>query len=202
MTEPTLTDGVVVLDLHTLADVEAHHAGEDEEQARWFGRYPKRSSREQVRAAVERWRESWRTGGPTRAFAVRDAASGTLVGGCEVRLREDGVASLSWWVFPPHRRRGFASRAVRLACDHAFAYWGVERAEAEVDARNVASRATARRAGFTEEGTLRAYWGPDSESSGRRDVVMYSMLPSDATSVTRSPGDVEPGRAHRRPRPR
>jgi hypothetical protein len=41
---PRLTDGVVILDAHTMADVEAHLAGEDEEQALRFGWYPERST--------------------------------------------------------------------------------------------------------------------------------------------------------------
>jgi RimJ/RimL family protein N-acetyltransferase len=92
---PRLTDGVVILDAHTLADLEAHLAGEDEEQARRFGWYPERSTRESVRAAIEGWQEQWSMGGPTRAFAVRSVQSGELVGGCEVRLQGAGVAHIS-----------------------------------------------------------------------------------------------------------
>src|SRR6266571_3692807 len=49
---PILTDGVVVLDGHTLDDLDAHLAGEDEEQARRLGWYPASSTPETVRTAM------------------------------------------------------------------------------------------------------------------------------------------------------
>jgi RimJ/RimL family protein N-acetyltransferase len=57
---------------------------------------------------------------------------------------------MSWWVFPAHRRRGVASRAVRLAIAYAFSHLGVRRIEALTAPDNAASRGVARRAGFTE----------------------------------------------------
>jgi RimJ/RimL family protein N-acetyltransferase len=147
---PTFTDQVVVLDGHSLADTASHLAGEDEEQARRFGWFPKRSTEATVRAAIERWQEQWRTGGPTRAFAVREAATGRLVGGCEVRLGERGVATMSYWVFPLFRGRGYATRAVGLVCDYAFSELAVRLIELHVAADNSASRGVARRAGFVE----------------------------------------------------
>jgi RimJ/RimL family protein N-acetyltransferase len=173
---PTLTDGVVVLDGHRLSDVAAHVAGEDEEQARRFGWYPARSTPERVRAAFIRWRRSWRRGGRRRTFAVRDGASGELAGGCEVRLKGDGIAHVSYWTFPPFRGRGLASRAVRLVCAYAFAHLGVERIELYVETDNLASRGVARKAGFVEEGVLREYGRYGDE---RRDMVLYSRLPTD-----------------------
>jgi RimJ/RimL family protein N-acetyltransferase len=174
---PTLTDGVVVLDGYTLHDVDEHLAGEDEEQARRFGWYPRRSTRETVVAAIEHWTRAWREGGATRAFACRDARSRRLVGGCEVRLKEDGVAEMSYWTFPTDRGRGFASRAARLACSYAFAELGIERMEVYVAVDNLASRGVARRAGFTEEGVLR---GRFRVGNGRQDAVLYARLATDA----------------------
>jgi RimJ/RimL family protein N-acetyltransferase len=173
----TLTDGVVFLDQHTLADVDAHWAGEDEEMARRFEWYPKRSTLDQVRAAIVGWRESWRTGGFRRTFAVRDAATRVLVGGCEVRLGENGVAQMSYWVFPPHRRRGVAVRATNLACEHAFAAWGVRRMELEIAPDNAASRGVARRAGFAEE--VRSPGQPSAAEDAPSPDVLYVRRPSD-----------------------
>lgn len=175
MTAPRLTDGVVVLDAFTLDDVAAHVAGEDEEQARRFGWYPARSSAETVRAAILRWQEGWRVDGRTRAFAVR--SDGELVGGCELRLRDDAAAEISYWVFPLHRRRGLASRAVRLACAYGFSDLGIARIELYVQPDNHASRGVARTAGFTEEGTLRSR--ELTVAGERRDMVLYARLASD-----------------------
>ena len=174
-----MSDGVVVLDRHTLADTDAHLAGEDEEQARRFGWYPASSAPETVRRAIRRWQRQWTSGGARRAFAIRDGQTGALAGGCEVRLREDDVAEMSYWVFPTFRGRGFASRAVGLACEWAFAELGVERMEVYVEPDNGASRSAALRAGFTEEGVLRKRGRIGGE---RRDLVLYSRLPSDGST--------------------
>ena len=187
--KPRLTDGVIVLDTFRLEDLDAQLAGDDEEQARRFGWYPATSTPETVRQAILRWQENWQTGGPTRAFAVRQVATGELVGGCEVRLKEPGLAHLSYWVFPAHRRRGLASRAVRLACGYAFAELGVERLELSIEADNVASQGVARRAGFTEQGVLRDRVGEMGDAPRARDMLRYVRL----ASRTGRPG----GAAHR-----
>jgi RimJ/RimL family protein N-acetyltransferase len=174
MTQPRLTDGVIVLDRHTQADAEKHLAGEDEEHARRFGWHPARSTPETVRQAIEKWQGDWLFSGPKRAFAMREAKTGSLVGGCELSLRDDGTAEMSYWVFPPFRRRGFAARAISLACEWAFDELGVERIDLYIEPDNAASRAAAARAGFTEEHVLPAHrqFGPED----RRDMVLYSRL--------------------------
>jgi RimJ/RimL family protein N-acetyltransferase len=171
--QPTLSDGVIVLDAFTLDDVETHLAGEDEEQARRFGWYPARSTPEGVRAAIIRWQEGWRTGGPTRAFAMRDASTGELVGGCEARLKGDGLAHLSYWVFPRFRRRGFASRGTHLLCDYVFTTLGMKRVELHIEEGNAASRGVARRAGFTEAGLVREEVGELGRFAPRPSMLRY-----------------------------
>lgn len=173
---PVLTDGVVRLDGFALTDVQVHVAGEDEETARRFGWYPLRSSETTVTGAIERWREEWQNGGTRRAWAVRDAERGVLLGGCELKLQEDGRAEMSYWTGWRHRGRGVAARAARLVCAHAFSMLDVERVELHIEVDNVASRRTAERAGFVEEGVLRK-WG--RIGSERRDMVLYSRLPTD-----------------------
>ena len=146
---PTLTDGIVVLDELTLNDVADHLAGEDEEQARRFGWFPKRSTEQTVRAAILEWRENWRRAGSTRTFATRDAATHELLGGCQLRLGS-GEARVSYWTFPAARRRGVAARALRLLCEYAFGEVGVAEIVAHVEPDNVASCGVVRSAGFVE----------------------------------------------------
>jgi len=153
VTAPRLTDGVVVLDAHTLDDVAVHLAGEDEEQARRFGWYPARSTEETVRATIDGWQREWSGGGDIRAFALRDAGTGELAGGCELRRQGGGRAEMSYWIFPPFRRGGYASRGVKLACEWAFIELGIERIDLFVEPDNLASRGVARRAGFAEAGS-------------------------------------------------
>ena len=100
---------------------------------------------------IARWEEGRRTG-TCFPFAVRDATSGELVGGCELKPAGDRVASLSYWTHPAQRGRGVASEAVRLVCDLAFAQFGFRRVEVVTDADNVFSRRVAIRNGFDERG--------------------------------------------------
>ena len=179
MNAPVLEDGVIALDAHTLADVVAHVAGEDDEQARRFGWYPRRSTEETAAAAIEAWQAQCAAGGPRRTFAIRELPGRALAGGCELRLEGDGRAALSYWTFPAFRGRGFATRAVRLVTGWAFAHLEVARVELLIEPDNHASLAVARRAGFIREGVLRAH---TSVGDRRADMVSWSrVLPSDPT---------------------
>jgi RimJ/RimL family protein N-acetyltransferase len=75
---PRYEDDEVVLTGYGLEDVDDHLAGEDEETARQFGWWPKRSTAEMVAAAFRAWAQDWAHDGPTRAFAVRDRRTGAL----------------------------------------------------------------------------------------------------------------------------
>ena len=147
---------MVVLDAFRPEDADSHLAGEDEEQARRFGWFPRRSTLAGVREAIARWRDQWSTHGPVRAFAVRLADSEQLAGGCELRLGDGGTASMSYWTFPAFRRRGLATRAVVLATRYAFDTLGATEIEVEIEADNVASRGVAQRAGFAAAGAIQA----------------------------------------------
>jgi RimJ/RimL family protein N-acetyltransferase len=144
---------VIVLDRLRTDDMEAHLAGEDEEQARRLGWWPKRSGPEQFRAMLAEDDLSWHKGGPRFRFAVR--VDGELVGGCEVFVRVSGPASASYWTFPVFRGRGYATRATRLLVDWALTDLGVDTVEVHVEEDNLPSLGVARAAGF--------------ESTGRRD---------------------------------
>jgi RimJ/RimL family protein N-acetyltransferase len=171
-----LSDGIVRLDGFTLADVEAHLAGEDEEMARRFGWWPRHSTVETVTAAIRRWAEQWATAGSTRTFAVREIATSRLVGHCELRLREDAVAHGSYSIAHHARGHGYAARAIGLACEWAFRELAVARVELYIEPDNLASREVARRAGFLEEGLLRSR---GLIGNRRADMVLYSKLPGD-----------------------
>jgi RimJ/RimL family protein N-acetyltransferase len=153
---PRLTDGTVVLDAFRAEDADSHLAGEDEEQARRFGWFPRRSTLAGVQETIARWHDQWLTQGPTLAFALRLADSEELVGGCELRLGDGTTASLSYWTFPGFRRRGLATRAVVVVTGYAFDTLGVTEIEVEIEPDNVASRGVARRAGFVDARTIRA----------------------------------------------
>jgi RimJ/RimL family protein N-acetyltransferase len=147
---PVLVDDDLVLRVLRPDDAPAWHVGEDEEQRRWF-EVPGPAPYENVVAAIGRWRSSWAGGGRVHHWGIWTAEVG-LAGGVELRDRGDRKVNVSYVVFPPARRRGLATRAVRLATDWAFANLPVDAAVAIIDERNVASRAVARSAGFALDG--------------------------------------------------
>ncbi len=157
---PVLQDGVVILNRHTDGDVAAHLAGEDEETARRFGWWPETSTPATVRDAFARWAHNWETGGPRRAFATRERATGRLVGGCELQIKPSEPANVSYWTNATDRGRGYASRSLALLVGYARSI-GIRGAEAGVATDNYASRRVAENAGFTLVGTFTDHDGTD-----------------------------------------
>lgn len=142
-------DDKVVLTGYGLDDIEDHLAGEDDETARRFGWRPKRSTAETVLAAFRTWARDWADDGPTRAFAVKDCRTGILLGGCELRRHAGGLYTVSYWTGAKHRRKGVATRALRLLVTYANDE-GITKVACEVAADNIASRRVAENAGFGE----------------------------------------------------
>jgi RimJ/RimL family protein N-acetyltransferase len=83
------------------------------------------------------------------------------------------VAQFGYWLAAGARGRGLATRAVKLMTGWLFTL-GAARVFVTIVSENEASAAVARRAGFTYEGTLRAY----GVREGRReDVDVFAVLP-------------------------
>src|SRR4051812_31667635 len=108
----SLGDDVVLLRPIRMGDVEPYVHGQDAEMAdrfEWAGP----TTVDEVRRAVGRWVESWEVG-TERNFAIIDRATGEMIGDCEIELRDDGFVNVMYAVFATWRRRGIATRAVRL----------------------------------------------------------------------------------------
>jgi RimJ/RimL family protein N-acetyltransferase len=75
------------------------------------------------------------------------------VGGCELRIRPDGGAEVSYWTHAAKRGRGHARNVLTLLAGYAASI-GVTLLEAHVAADNYASRRVAEAAGFTQAGTV------------------------------------------------
>ena len=95
----------------------------------------------------------------------------------EVRPQQ-GCAALGYWLAAPARGRGVATRAVRLLARWAFAELGVARLELTTGPDNQPSQRVAQRCGFTREALLRSHV---PFKGGRRDTVLYSLLPGELT---------------------
>ena len=172
-----LTDDVVLLDRFTDADVDPLWAGEDDDYVRRSD-LPGPFTRRDIADQIRHWQEQWQMGEPGRSFAVREAGTRRLVGGCVLEIRPDDgeIAELSYWVFPPYRCRGYATRSVELACRYAFDRLGVVRVELYIEPTNDASRAwRPRQASCTKA----SFVNDDRGHGGRSDMVLFSRLRPD-----------------------
>ena len=108
-------------------------------------------SRVHSMAVLARWDEARRAKMGV-VFAIREASSGILLGGCELQSRPGRVANLSYWTYQKFRNRGVASRAIPVAMSVAFDLLVAEAIEALVAKDNPASLLVARRSGFIDVG--------------------------------------------------
>jgi ribosomal-protein-alanine N-acetyltransferase len=173
-----LTDGGVRLRLVAEADLPAIVvAAQDPEIPRWT-RVPSPYGEEDARE----WQRSSAAGqeaGTDLHLLIVDAEDDRLLGaiGMHEISRQRGTCTVGYWLAAEARGRGVATRALRLLCEFAFEQLEVVRIELAVDPGNAASIGVAERAGFRREGLLRSF----IEIKGkRRDVLMYSLLPTDA----------------------
>lgn len=173
--QPTLTDGELTLRPWRDSDVDLAAPLEDEEITHWFD-FPRPSTREDLVAAVQRWREQYDDDRAVVNFAIELTGESGPVGTVELRRGERGVGYVSWTVYKPFRRRRIATRAVRMLAAYAFTEMGLERLQAEVDPENHGSHRVALRAGFRREGLLR---GSTTLGDERHDTVVYGLRRDD-----------------------
>lgn len=113
-------------------------------------------------------------------------SEGVVAGEVSLLLLEDLVGQLRWSTDPAHRRRGIATRAVRLLTGYALERHGLARVQAYVDPSDVASLRVAGRSGLRREGVLRGLRpcrGEDASRAGggdrRADLVVFARLSRD-----------------------
>jgi RimJ/RimL family protein N-acetyltransferase len=132
--------------------------------------YTEEDARRFTQRAVERWeRESY-------TLAITTARSEEFLGVIEIGAPVEGAASIGYWVKRETRGRGVATEALMLVSRWAIAELGVERVWLTTSPDNVASQRVAEKAGFTREAVLRSHL---SFRDGRRDSVVFSLLPGD-----------------------
>ena len=166
---PDLADGVVILTRYTDDDTRAHLAGEDEETARRFGRWPRTSTEATVQDTFAGYARNWETSGPIRAFALREQATGRLLGGCELRLQPGGSAHVTYWTSAGERGHGHATRSLILLLRYAHSI-GFDEVEAHIAPDNQASCRVAEKAGFRRTGPFTAADGAT--------MIRYRAIPA------------------------
>lgn len=182
---PVLTDGVVRLRAHHLADVDAIvEQCRDPEMVR-FTRVPEGYSRQDGVRRVEQMLQGWQDPNGTRAWLIDrvddDAGAPRYAGMIALRRGESPrTASLAFSLHPAARGQGLMSRAVRLAATYAFEQqpWGaaVTRVHWRAVVGNWASRRVAWATGFAFHGTLpESHADPRDAGAAAVDVWVASL---------------------------
>jgi [ribosomal protein S5]-alanine N-acetyltransferase len=111
-------------------------------------------------------------------FGVVLADGGQLVGTFSLFALDTGSrrAEIGYALAPAAWGRGLVTEAGRAVVDHAFDVLRLNRLEADVDPRNVASARVLERLGFRREGLLRERWIVAGEVS---DSALYGLLSRD-----------------------
>lgn len=171
-----LTDGVVTLRPVRAGDEDALLDERDDPEARRWATSTRLWTAPDVRAFVAGAPALWLAGTEAR-FAIVDVGGGACAGsiGLRVTVPAFRTAELGYGLRSGWRGRGFATRAVRLLADWAFARAGIARLELGTAVGNVASQRVAERAGFRREGIARLRL--PTFDGGRTDEVRFGRLP-------------------------
>ena len=146
------------------------------EMARFVPVLPSPYTNDDASVFVAYTEQAWKDGS-SAPFAI-ESVEGEPLGAVTVHRSstDSGLASVGYWLRPEGRGRGAATEAVRLVSEWGFRDLSIERMNLITDPENLPSQRVAERVGFRREGLLRA-WQPTRH--GRRDSVMFSLLPGD-----------------------
>jgi RimJ/RimL family protein N-acetyltransferase/nitrite reductase/ring-hydroxylating ferredoxin subunit len=200
---PPLSDGVIALRPLRADDAPAiTTACQDPDIRRWIPIIPIPYTEADARRFILMTLQAWHDG-TGYEFAIADASTHRFIGSIGIHLgpnpRRLGVGYL---VAPEARRRGVASRALRLVTRWGFEHIDIQRLALWTLPGNVASQAVAEKVGFRYEGLARN-WTVDRDDRPA-DVVMYAMTPddlADALAAERAAADRTVGDASEADRP-
>ncbi len=175
-----LTDGVVLLRPFRLDDVKQVYECVREsliDLKPWMNwahdGYTEQNAEDYIRITRARWEED-----TLYAFAVTDASTGTILGGCGLGQKHSvyHYSNLGYWVRSSRHGQGIAGRAAKLIAKFGFEQAGIIRAEIVVAVPNEKSRRVAKKIGAHYEGVLlnRMVVGKTIY-----DAHMFSLLPPD-----------------------
>lgn len=180
MLSQEITDGVILMRPFHLRDADETYTAVREsltDLKPWMSwaheGYSLSDSKEFIRITRARWED-----GTLFAFAITEAKSGSVLGGCSLSHIHPvyHLCNLGYWVRTSRRGEGIAVRATRLAARYAFEKVGLIRVEIVMAVNNTASRRVAEKAGAHYEGILH-----NRMVVGREiyDAHMYSLIPAD-----------------------
>ena len=170
---PTLTDQVITLRPFVHDDIGAVLAASQDHATAEFTVVPSPYTEADARDFVEdRSVKVW----PGFDVAIVDPDDAFL-GVCGLRAKDDdAVTEIGYAVAPWARGAGVATRATRLLIEFSWQI-GAVRVELDAYTENKASRAVARKCGFTQEGVLRS--AAPGKNGRRHDLVVFGLLKTD-----------------------
>jgi RimJ/RimL family protein N-acetyltransferase len=176
----TLTDGVVTLRSFEFGEENALHKAVQESLAElepWMSWASEKYTSETALNFITLTRAYW-SNGSLYAFAITDAKTGGLIGGCSLSHIHPvyHFCNLGYWVRTSRQGEGIAGRAAQLAARFAFEKVKLIRAEVVIAVGNDASKRVAEKIGAHYEGILL-----NRIVVGKQvcDAHMFSLLPSD-----------------------
>lgn len=143
----------------------------------WMAWYHGNYSRDDAERFLRERETAWQSGDHF-SFAICDGAAGRLVGGVGLNAiqKVHRHANLGYWIRASAAGQGHATRATRLCARFGFEQLGLARIEITAEPENVPSLRVAEKAGAIREGIARH---KVQVRGGPRDVVVFSLLPSD-----------------------
>lgn len=180
--QPTLVSGDVTLRPWRLGDESTILPLYDTEVAHLLGLSRGTPVLPRMQEAIRRWHQGYADARGTVSFLVVRTTDPVPVGTCQVRDDGDLVGVVSWSMFAPYRRSGYATSALLTLCRYGYDELHLERLETYVDPGGRTRQRVAVRSGFAREGLLRAKRTVDGT---RRDLVLYARLASDPEPVLR-----------------
>lgn len=141
-----LADGVVAVRFRRESDLLAiGAASHDPETRRWLDDTPMDEAARST--SMFRVEEAWRTG-QAAPLVIADATTEEPTGIINLQFRNDDEATIAYSVFPAHRGRGIAPRAVQLVVKWALSELGLSQILLEAAAENTASVRVAEKCQF------------------------------------------------------
>ncbi|HRE43324.1 MAG TPA: GNAT family N-acetyltransferase [Terricaulis sp.] len=168
MIAPTLTAPGLVLRPLELTDAEALFAAHGDAESHQYWSSPAHKNVEETRAYIE---ETLAIAG-AHVWAITESG-GVALGRIGLFVLREGVGEIGVIMRPEASGRGLASKALDLVLAHGFGPLGLHRVAADIDPDNSNSLSLFLRAGFTQEGVLRANW---KTHIGMRDSVIMAKL--------------------------
>ena len=146
------------------------------EVMRYWSR-PAMTARAEAEALVQQIFTDYETG-DNLPLAIERTIDGVFIGGCTLHHFHAASrrAEIGYSLGRPYWGQGYMHEALQTLVAYAFGQLGLNRIEADIDPRNVASARSLERLGFIKEGHLRERWIVSGEVS---DTGFYGLLHGD-----------------------